>query len=284
LDSWDLGAGLVVVVSVFWKAKHGLQSRRITLAMVSRLIRRRSVRFSATAVLALQHREGLLLLRVPARGNHRPYWAPPGGVMKFDESAARNEFSSMDVERHRVRSVEDDDLIGDLRVKLPRRHLWKFMRWYHAENDVESPGTALIRELREELIDELLAEGVDLPEGVAYEIIRTMTQGVVREVTHSPRIDVFTYDDEIEVASERDEQLVATSDDELLHIRYFYIFRYDGKAEAELAKLLESLPTDRLAWVTEQEISDGHFRGERVAGHAAYLCRAERRIPHLETI
>ena len=104
---------------------------------------RRRVRISASYLYRIKLRDEYMLVK----GNRFKHYQPVGGVYKYSPAAIAF-----------LRSIDavDDDLIpvddrsvSDLRIRIPGRHLLKFVTWYNRGTSRE---TSPWREFREELL------------------------------------------------------------------------------------------------------------------------------------
>ncbi len=126
------------------------------------LLRSTEVRFSSSALLRLPINDLYVLILTPERG-HAAYLGPIGGVLKYRPRECKKIFADMGISSYEERVAESpgDDVLNDLRIRMPRKSFLKFLKWYLTTEGREAPQNALRREIREEIsADPLIPESV----------------------------------------------------------------------------------------------------------------------------
>lgn len=118
-------------------------SRYLRLAWYSARFRKKTVRLSVSYLFRIKVDEMYLLVR----GKRWPQYQPVGGVYKVSPGAKAfmNEIGARDDDLVRVDTISRNDL----RIRIPGKNLFRFVRWFESGHSRESSPW---REFYEELI------------------------------------------------------------------------------------------------------------------------------------
>jgi SMODS-associated NUDIX domain len=231
----------VVGLTLLVGARLVLRDQAWPLFRISVVHRRRIVRFSASAILHVCRGSERLLAVTPQRGDAAPYWAPLGGVLKY-RSDAQGFLQQAEIQQH-ISAAALDDMARDLRVVMPARAFFRFLRWFRSGDGRESPTEALCREMKEELREYGLPDLASRVEGLEARVVKLRATRVLRD----------------------------TAQKDLYHYRLFYVCELIGdKASAFVADLLDSTK-DGFELVPDRSICAGEHHGVAVGSHSVFL-------------
>ena len=127
------------------------------------------VRISFAAILRIRSEDRYILIQ----NLHRPeVFAPIGGVFKHYENARPflDEIAFRCENRHGA-----SDMCNDLRGYLPRGQLHRLVAWFEKNEDRESDGECIKRELQEELQE--VGFALDVPSQLEFRRVRIKSEG-----------------------------------------------------------------------------------------------------------
>jgi hypothetical protein len=196
-----------------------------------------------SALLRIVEGDKYLLIR----NLHRPEsFSPIGGVYKYFNDA-KTFLDRIEFRPHHV----DDDMERDLRGFVPRRHIGRFVKWFHQHEGRESPTECVCRELREEM-KEIRMKG-RCPTRVEIRHVRSVYEGPERVPGQS-----------------------------YLQFRQFDIFEIaDGDARTKqfLKRLIKSAQKNPdLLFASNSEIISGRAENNALIGHPAGYLIGKRRV------
>ena len=141
----------------------GLGWKKIKWLPVTMFHRDQKIRVVCSAFLRVQNKNGKYLL---IRNLHRPeFFAPVGGCYKFFSSAKPHLDSFLFGPDSQVQTEES---AMDIRGYVRRRYIADFFEWYASNNGTrESARECLIREIKEELFEEL---SIEVPKDLDWRI------------------------------------------------------------------------------------------------------------------
>ena len=248
--------------AIRWVRSHsenGLTFGKLVKLGLFRFRRKENIRFSASALLrvrSVDNEDQFLLVRGGPRSD--PYWGPVGGVLKYFPSRTQRKFDEMRIRLHRTGDT-GNGMTNDLRLLIPSKNIFKFLKWYRTDQGRESIDQAILREMVEELGWQ---EGESEQEEKVghYELLEMVTRMGIEEVFDRPIIQLGYGP----VFGNQDGK-------EFFHLRMFYVLEIVQNAEFEpwLGKAIEGALKNRTLWAKEDLLKeDGGSSGIPIGGHS----------------
>ena len=250
----------------FLRWLRNLSARGITPKKTFRLFVQRwrpksQIRFSASVLLLLRSKSSddhFLLIQGGSR--ERRYWSPVGGVLKFFPHRVESRFRELQVELDRNVGL-GEGLVDDLRLLLPGRHTFQFLRWFNTDQGRESIDQAMIREMYEELRpigDELN----DVSHDLEMELLRLLPIIGIEEAFPEPIVEIGRG------------PVFAGGSEEFFNVRLFHVVNVVREAEFRqwIDKALDNYLGSRCRWVPSGDIRAlSMIDSVRIGGHSRAL-------------
>ena len=239
----------------------GITPRKALRLFVQRCRLKSEIRFSASVLLLLRsNTNDDLFLLIQGGSQERRYWSPVGGVLKFFPSRVLNRHRELQVTLDRNAGL-GDGLVDDIRLLLPGRQAFKFLRWFNTDQGRESIDQAMIREMYEELRpmgDELNDESRDLEN----ELLHLLPVIGFEEAFPEPIVEIGRG------------PVFAGGSEEFFNVRLFYVVNVVREAEFQqwIEKALDNYLGSRCRWVLSGEIRALSIVDTvRIGGHSRAL-------------
>ena len=247
------GAVLLAIARGVWRAARFIRDLRLgnpIIGLFKYLPSRRIVRFSATALLYVEHPEEAARYLLYKEDN-RPdrYWAPIGGVLKYSPDFKQSYFKKFEIQELPPGEKVATESRNDVRLFFPGwktiSFLRRFLRLIASQQGIENPLAAIHREMIEEVIDD-----AHDPSAMRSTLSKTAANSpfdlgkVHLRLKEQFPIVFFKLDQE--------------QPTRLVHLRLFYIVE---SVDYELPHALlraSKLDSSRFFWATQDQIEQGH--------------------------
>jgi len=247
------GAAILALIRFAWRATRFVRDLRLgnpIIGLFRYLPSRRVVRFSATALLYVEHPEQAARYLLYKEDNKSDsYWAPLGGVLKYSP-----EFKQVYFKRFDIHELPPDERVtteskNDVRLFVPSwktiSFLRRFLRLIASQQNIETPAAAIHREMIEEVIEDA-SDPATMRSSLSHSALNTTFDlGKVHLRLKEPFPIVF-----FKLDKDRPSKLV--------HLRLFYIVE---PVDSELSHMLlkaSKIDPSRFFWATQDQIELGH--------------------------